>query len=130
MPGANCSVFGCGTSRRDKGISLFKLPAAKDKFTSKWRDELLSKITRDRVLDADFRRQIKEDRPHICERHFEKDKLYICKLLTRKFYHPTLIRILNIYYTTMLACKRQVSLLRPMPCKNCFFTLSRTYEGL
>eukprot|EP00795_Rhopilema_esculentum_P012648 gene12648-3355_t len=77
MPGANCSVFGCGTSRRDKGISLFKLPAAKDKFTSKWRDELLSKITRDRVLDADFRRQIKEDRLHICERHFEKDKLYI-----------------------------------------------------
>ena len=79
MPGANCSIFGCSTSRREKGVSLFKLPVAKDLFSTKWREELVSIITRDRVLDADLRRQIREDKLHICENHFELDKLYICK---------------------------------------------------
>ena len=30
MPGDNCSVFGCGTSRRTKGVGIWKLPKAKD----------------------------------------------------------------------------------------------------
>ena len=30
MPGVNCAIVGCGTSRRTKGIGIFKLPAAKN----------------------------------------------------------------------------------------------------
>ena len=27
MPGVNCSVFGCGSSRRHTGLGIFKLPS-------------------------------------------------------------------------------------------------------
>ena len=37
MPGANCSIFGCGTSRRNKGVSLFKIPSTDDDFNKEWR---------------------------------------------------------------------------------------------
>ena len=30
MPGVNCSVFGCGSCRRTKGMGIWKLPLAKD----------------------------------------------------------------------------------------------------
>ena len=29
MSGVNCAIVDCGTSRRTKGIGIFKLPAAK-----------------------------------------------------------------------------------------------------
>ncbi len=71
MPEANCSLATCGTSRRTKGIGIFKLPAPVDDFHADWR----AKITKDRVTDASFRDQIKKDRVHICEKHFEKDEI-------------------------------------------------------
>ena len=36
-------------------------------------------ITRDREIDKDLRRQVKEDRLHICEKHSNKDEMYHCK---------------------------------------------------
>ena len=30
MPGVHCSVLGCGSCRRSKGIGIFELPVAKD----------------------------------------------------------------------------------------------------
>ena len=40
MPGDNCFMFGCGTSRRTKGVGIWKLPNAKDedhkKMEGKW----------------------------------------------------------------------------------------------
>ena len=30
MPGDNCVMFGCGTSRRTKGVGIWKLPNAKE----------------------------------------------------------------------------------------------------
>jgi len=30
MPGDNCAVFGCGSSRRTKGIGIWKLPAPRN----------------------------------------------------------------------------------------------------
>ena len=44
MPGENCAVFGCGSSRRKKGIGIWKLPKAKDESYAKWRDEWLGEI--------------------------------------------------------------------------------------
>ena len=66
MPGANCSIKGCSTSRRTKGKSIFKIPKASNVTQEKWRNELVNVITRDREIDQDLRRQIKEDRLHIC----------------------------------------------------------------
>ena len=58
MPGVNCAVVGCGTSRRTKGIGIFKLHAAKNDEYKKWREEWLSEITKTRVNDKAFREKI------------------------------------------------------------------------
>ena len=49
MPGDNCSVFGCGSCRRTKGIGIWKLPSARNAEYKKWREEWLSAITKTRV---------------------------------------------------------------------------------
>ena len=74
MPGANCSIAVCITSRKHKEISIFKIPKAKSGVPEnmKWREDLINVITRDRVIDSDFKRQINENRLHICEKHFKK----------------------------------------------------------
>ena len=72
MPGANCSIFGCSTSRRKSRISIFKLPSGEDDLSKKTREEWVSQITRNRVVDADLRRQINEGKLHACEKHFEE----------------------------------------------------------
>ena len=60
MPGANCAIFGCNTSRIHKGISIFKVPKSVDDYSKKWRENVISVITRDRVIDQSLRRQIEE----------------------------------------------------------------------
>ena len=47
--GANCSIYGCSTSRKNKDVGIFRLPAVKDDLSKKWREELLNVILRDRV---------------------------------------------------------------------------------
>ena len=83
MPGENCAIVGCSTNCRH--ISLFKLPTAKlnDETTMSWRKAMLNVITRDRVVDSDFRRQINNDKVYICERHFLPGDLYICKSIIK-----------------------------------------------
>ena len=60
MPGANCSIFGCSTSTRQSGISIFGLPKAEDELSRKTRQEWVNVITRNRVVNADLRHQIEE----------------------------------------------------------------------
>ena len=73
MPGANCAIFGCGTSRKQK-ISIFKLPnPAKGEFYKKWNRATLNIITRDRVVDEKLKKLIHENKLFICERHFDED---------------------------------------------------------
>ena len=85
MPGENCAIVGCSTNRRHKDISLFKLPTAKpnDETTMSWRKAMLNVITRHRVVDSVFRRQINNDKVYICERHFLPGDLYICKFISK-----------------------------------------------
>lgn len=67
MPGANCSIFGCGTSRAKSGISIFKIPAGDDENSAKIRDEWVRVVCRDREVDANLRKQIKENDSHLPE---------------------------------------------------------------
>ena len=67
MPGDNCAFNQCGTSRRTKGVGLFKLPTANDEESTRWRREFLNVITRYRVKDKDFVRQLSSDSIHVCE---------------------------------------------------------------
>ena len=79
MPEANYSIKGCSTSRRAKGISIFKIPKASYVSQEEWRNEMVNIITKDRKINQDLRRQIKEGRLHICERHLNIDDMYHCK---------------------------------------------------
>lgn len=77
MPGDNCSVFGCGTCRRTKGIGIWKLPSARNAEYKKWREEWLSEITKTRVIDKDFQKQIDNDKVFTCEKHFKLEDIEI-----------------------------------------------------
>ena len=51
MPGENCAIFGCSTSRRHKGVSIFKIPVAKDEENKNWVRQLINIVTKDRQVD-------------------------------------------------------------------------------
>ena len=75
MPGANCSIFGCGTSRRNTGVGIFRLPSGKDENSRQTRDEWIEVITRDRVVDANFCNIIEAGNVYVCEIHFKKEEI-------------------------------------------------------
>jgi hypothetical protein len=75
MPGDNCAVFGCGSSKRKKGIGIWKLPNAKDERHKEWREKWLNEITKTRAIDADFKKRI--DSVFTCEKNC--DPKGICK---------------------------------------------------
>ena len=88
--GANCSIFGCGMSRKPKyeGIGIFKIPPShnnnnnnnnNNKNKESWRKASLHVVTRDRVVDASFRKQIEEGSVYVCERHFTPEDIEIRK---------------------------------------------------
>ena len=54
MPGTNCCIADCGSSRRQKGLGIFKLPKAINESYKKWREGWLEVILRTREADADF----------------------------------------------------------------------------
>lgn len=91
MPGDNCAFNQCGTSRRTKGIGLFKLPTSRkadDVDTTEWRARFLKVLKKYRVEDENFKRQLEANSLHVCEKHFLPDEIEICKLfmLIYRFY--------------------------------------------
>ena len=49
MPGANCSVFGCTTSRYRSGIAIFNVSKGDDDYNTSWRAKLENFVTKDRA---------------------------------------------------------------------------------
>ena len=76
LVGANCAVYGCPTSRNNKGISKFRVTRDKDDFSIKWRKNLEDIIKKDRVLDENLKKQIENQNLHICQLHFTQDLIY------------------------------------------------------
>ena len=79
MPGANCCIPGCGSCRRHKDLSIFKVKAPKTEAKKKWRAEILNIITKGREMDTQFRKQILNNSLRICEKHFEEKDFKRCK---------------------------------------------------
>nr|XP_047145142.1 uncharacterized protein LOC124818371 [Hydra vulgaris] len=71
MPGANCSIYGCTTSRYSHDIAIFSLPKGQDDCNVEWRRKLIEIITKDRLIDSALRKQIASESLHVCEKHFE-----------------------------------------------------------
>ena len=79
MPGSNCAIYGCSTSRKEEDVGIFKLPTAKDPETAKWRSDMFSIITKDRVLDNHLKQLYAKDKVYICEKHFKEEDMWHCK---------------------------------------------------
>ena len=58
MVGANCSIFGCSSSRRKSGVAIFKVPQEDDEWSPNWRKSIISVVTKDRVVDKALRERI------------------------------------------------------------------------
>ena len=58
MVGANCSIFGCSSSRRKSSVAIFKVPQGGDEWISNWRKSIISVVTKDRVIDKASRDRI------------------------------------------------------------------------
>ena len=71
---------------KDIHFSLFKLPGRKTEFYLKWKTEILSIITRDRVVDPDFKALIKNDKVHFKPEDIEYTSKYIFCVLCISFY--------------------------------------------
>ena len=67
MPGDNQSVFGCGTCRWTKGMDI------QEWTYKKWREERLGEITKTRVIEKDFQKQIDSDKVFTCDKHFKAE---------------------------------------------------------
>ena len=76
MPGENCAIYGCPNSRRQKGISFFKVPLPNSDFNRKWGSELINITTKDREIDASLQTRIESRKLFICEQHFTSDQYY------------------------------------------------------
>ncbi len=79
MPGANCALFGCSTSRKSD-LSLFKLPspARGDReetatLKNNARTEWLRVILRTREMTPDLKQRIDKNEIYLCERHFKAE---------------------------------------------------------
>ena len=77
MPGENCVIFGCSTSKRHKGVSIFKVPSPNNDVNKKWNSDLISIITRGRQVDELLKERIQSCKLYICERHFSADQFWI-----------------------------------------------------
>ena len=87
MPGANCSIQSCFSSRYGKDLAIFGLPKGTDDYSMKWRTDLVHIITKDRVIDKQLRKQMENKTLHVCELHFEEHKIRRRKYI--KNYHNT-----------------------------------------
>ena len=102
MPGGNCAIYDCSSSRTTPGVSLFKVPSSKeDPYMINWRNKILDIITRARVVDSSLRSQIQNCRLHVCELHYPEEKLLRRKCY-RQFMKFMIILSENCYTTIVI----------------------------
>ena len=105
MPGENCAIFGCPTSRRHASISIFKVPLPNNEVNKKWGSELINIITKDRQVDALLRKRIESSKIFICERHFSPDQIWVYP--TRKSLKEGALPHLNLPQKSVLLSSHQ-----------------------
>ena len=94
MPGENCAIVGCSTSRRHKGISIFKVLLPNNEFNKKWNRDLINIITKDRQVDEPLKKRIASCNLYICGRHFSPEQIW--KYPSRKVLKDGALPSLNL----------------------------------
>ena len=77
MLGENCAVPVCSISKKDKGISIFKVPLANNEFNKKWSQDLINFILKYRQRDKSLNERIESHKFFICGKHFTADQIYV-----------------------------------------------------
>ena len=77
MLGENCATPGWSISRKDKGISIFKVPLANNEFNKKWSQDLVNIILKYRQRDKSLNKRIESHKLFICEKRFTADQIYV-----------------------------------------------------
>ena len=77
IPGENCTIPGCSISRKDKGISIFKVPLPNNEFSKKWSQGLINIILKYRQGDKSLNERIESHKLFVCEKHFTADQIYV-----------------------------------------------------
>jgi len=68
-------VFNFYTSRKSKGIAIFRVPTGDDNYSTQWRKKIVDIVTRDREIDSSLRSQIEKRALHTCELHYPEETL-------------------------------------------------------
>ena len=63
--GENCAISGCSVSRKDKRISIFKVPLATNKFSKKQSQDLINNILKYRQRDKSLIERIESHKSFI-----------------------------------------------------------------
>ena len=96
MPGETFPFLKCSSSRKDKGISLFEVPAP-DKTNDesiKWTKDLKNIFLKYLVKDQSLIKRMQSCKLYICELLFTPDKIYINP--TRKILKEGALPTLNL----------------------------------
>ena len=90
MPGDNCAIPGCSTSRATLGVALLSMLKNDDKYNVNWRKNIDDMITNIPVVDASLKRHIESKSLHFCEEHYPEEKLIRrkYKIMTTLFLRP------------------------------------------
>ena len=79
MPGDNCAIPGCSTSRATPGVALLGMPKNDDEYNVNWRKNIVDMITKIRVVVASLNGEIERKSLYFCEKHCPEEKLIRCK---------------------------------------------------
>lgn len=69
MPWENCAIHGCTSSRKIRGLGIFKLPSDFKKQKA-WRNKMIA-VLKNREGEKKFQNRVKDGTVRICEKHFE-----------------------------------------------------------
>ena len=75
MPGYNCAIPGCSTSRAALIVALLGMPKNDDEYNVNWRKNIVDMITKIQVVYASLKGQIERKSLHFCEKHYSEEKL-------------------------------------------------------
>ena len=111
MPGENCAIVGCSTSRRHKGSSIFKVPLPNNEFNKKGNRDLINIIAKDRQVDEALKKRITSCNLYICEHHLSPEQIW--NYPSRKVLKDGALPSLNLPKNSIASSKSSHIITRP-----------------
>ena len=77
MPGANCALPQCGTTRREKyeSVGIFQVSQRTSERYVAWKKAVYDVVSKYREEDRAFKKQIEAGNVWICEKHYKPEDI-------------------------------------------------------